>query len=79
MGDPAASVAWLANALAGSGEALPAGSIVLTGSVAPPVGARPGDAFTVEFDRLGSVSVSFAPEGTPAASTARAARDERGA
>jgi 2-keto-4-pentenoate hydratase len=28
--------------------------------VAPPVRAHPGDAFTVEFDRLGTVSVAFA-------------------
>jgi 2-keto-4-pentenoate hydratase len=60
MGDPAAAVAWLANALAAAGAGLEAGTVVLSGSVAPPVRARPGDAFTVEFDRLGTVSVAFA-------------------
>lgn len=59
LGHPAASVAWLANALAARGEQLRAGDVVLTGALA---GAHPpaaGDAFTAELDRLGSVSVSF--------------------
>jgi 2-keto-4-pentenoate hydratase len=60
LGDPAAAVAWLANALAAAGTGLDAGTVVLSGSVAPAVRAHPGDAFTVEFDRLGSVSVAFA-------------------
>jgi 2-keto-4-pentenoate hydratase len=60
LGHPAASVAWLANALAVAGRQLDAGTFVLTGSLAPAVPARSGDTFTVEFDRLGSVSVSFA-------------------
>jgi 2-keto-4-pentenoate hydratase len=60
LGDPAASVAWLANALAAAGSGLEAGTVVLSGSVAPAIRARPGDAFTVEFDRLGTVSVAFA-------------------
>jgi 2-keto-4-pentenoate hydratase len=60
LGDPAAAVAWLANALAAAGTGLDAGTVVLSGSVAPAVRARAGDAFSVEFDRLGSVSVAFA-------------------
>jgi 2-keto-4-pentenoate hydratase len=61
LGHPAASVAWLANALA---DAVPpaqldAGTFVLSGALAPAIPARPGDTFTVEFDRLGSVSVVF--------------------
>jgi 2-keto-4-pentenoate hydratase len=60
LGDPAAAVAWLANALACCGRALEAGAIVLSGSVAPAVRARAGDTFSVEFDRLGQVSVTFA-------------------
>lgn len=61
LGHPAASVAWLANALAANGDpGLEAGQIVLSGSLAPPVPAHAGDAFTVEIDRLGSVSVAFA-------------------
>jgi 2-keto-4-pentenoate hydratase len=60
LGHPAASVAWLANALAGAGRQLDAGTFVLTGSLAPAVPARSGDSFMVEFDRLGSLSVRFA-------------------
>jgi 2-keto-4-pentenoate hydratase len=60
LGHPAASVAWLANALADSGLGLEPGQVVLSGSLAPAVRARPGDAFTVELDRVGSVAVSFA-------------------
>jgi 2-keto-4-pentenoate hydratase len=62
LGHPAASVAWLANALAANDEpvALEAGHVVLSGSLAPPVPARAGDEFTVELDRLGTLSVAFA-------------------
>jgi 2-keto-4-pentenoate hydratase len=60
LGHPAASVAWLANALAAAGRQLEAGTFVLSGSLAPAVPAQAGDAFTVEFDRLGTVSVAFA-------------------
>jgi 2-keto-4-pentenoate hydratase len=60
LGHPVASVAWLANALAAAGRQLDAGTFVLSGSLAPAVPARAGDAFTVEFDRLGTVSVAFA-------------------
>jgi 2-keto-4-pentenoate hydratase len=60
LGHPAASVAWLANALAAAGRQLDAGTFVLSGSLAPAVPAQAGDAFTVELDRLGTVSVAFA-------------------
>jgi 2-keto-4-pentenoate hydratase len=61
LGHPAAAVAWLANALAANGDpGLEAGQVVLSGSLAPAVRARAGDAFTVEIDRLGAVSVAFA-------------------
>jgi 2-keto-4-pentenoate hydratase len=59
LGHPAAAVAWLANALAEAGLGLEAGQLVLSGSLAPAVRARAGDAFTVELDRLGTVSVGF--------------------
>jgi 2-keto-4-pentenoate hydratase len=62
LGHPAASVAWLANALAANDEpvGLEAGQVVLSGSLAPPVPGRPGEEFTVELDRVGTVSVAFA-------------------
>jgi 2-keto-4-pentenoate hydratase len=62
LGHPAASVAWLANALADGAppaRQLDAGTFVLSGSLAPAVPAQPGDTFTVELDRLGTVSVAF--------------------
>jgi 2-keto-4-pentenoate hydratase len=60
LGDPARSVAWLANALAERGQGLEAGEVVITGAVAGAHAAAPGDAFTVEFDRLGAVEVRCA-------------------
>jgi 2-keto-4-pentenoate hydratase len=60
LGDPARSVAWLANALADRGQGLDAGEVVITGAVAGAHAAAPGDTFTVEFDRLGAVEVHCA-------------------
>jgi 2-keto-4-pentenoate hydratase len=60
LGDPARSVAWLANALAERGQGLEAGEVVITGAVAGAHPAAPGDTFTVEFDRLGAVEVRCA-------------------
>ncbi|HEV8626412.1 MAG TPA: fumarylacetoacetate hydrolase family protein [Acidimicrobiia bacterium] len=57
MGHPAAPVAWLANRLAATGEALPAGSIVLSGGLTAPVPLTPGTSVTAEFDGLGTVEV----------------------
>ncbi|HMJ37715.1 MAG TPA: fumarylacetoacetate hydrolase family protein [Baekduia sp.] len=62
LGHPAASVAWLANALADGAppaRQLDAGTFVLSGSLAPAVPAEPGDTFAVEFDHLGTVSAVF--------------------
>jgi 2-keto-4-pentenoate hydratase len=53
-------VAWLANALAERGQGLEAGEVVITGAVAGAHAAAPGDAFMVEFDRLGAVEVRCA-------------------
>jgi 2-oxo-3-hexenedioate decarboxylase len=57
MGDPAAAVAWLVNALAARSEHLPAGSVVLTGGLTASVPLRPGTTVSAEFDGLGSVDV----------------------
>ena len=58
-GNPAASVAWLANKLGEFGIELKAGSIVMAGAVTAALPARAGDAFTVSFQGLGSVTVKF--------------------
>ena len=57
MGDPAAAVAWLVNVLAGRGEHLPAGSVVLSGGLTASVGLKSGANVVAEFDGLGSVDV----------------------
>jgi 2-keto-4-pentenoate hydratase len=57
MGHPAAAVAWLAGALAGRGERLEPGTIVLTGGLTAAVPLRAGDRITAEFDGLDPVEV----------------------
>lgn len=58
-GNPAAAVAWLANALSAYGIELKAGSIVLAGALTAALPARAGDSFTASFCGLGSVGVRF--------------------
>ena len=59
LGNPAVSVAWLANKLAEFGLGLNAGEVILSGSlaIAPPVTS--GDVIVVQFAQLGSVTVKF--------------------
>lgn len=59
LGHPAAALGWLANTLAGFGEGLRRGDIVLAGALTRMVPARPGDRFSAEFAHLGTVSVQF--------------------
>lgn len=60
LGNPLATVAWLANTLAPMGVTLPAGSIIMTGALHAMVPVEPGDVFTAEFDRLGSITIQMA-------------------
>lgn len=60
LGDPAAAVAWLANALAPLGSRLEAGHVVMPGSCTKAVEVRAGDLVEARFDGLGSASVGFA-------------------
>jgi 2-oxo-3-hexenedioate decarboxylase len=57
MGHPAASVAWLANQLAESGEGLRAGQLIFSGGVTAPVPVVSGGSVTFEFDGLGAIEV----------------------
>jgi 2-oxo-3-hexenedioate decarboxylase len=57
MGHPAAAVAWLAAALAGRGEALEEGTIVLTGGLTASTALRTHKLVMAEFDGLGSIVV----------------------
>ncbi|PWH07875.1 2-oxo-hepta-3-ene-1,7-dioate hydratase [Brachybacterium endophyticum] len=59
LGDPALSVAWLADRIGSHGDALEAGETVLAGSFTRPVWVRPGDHISVDYQDLGTVEVSF--------------------
>jgi 2-keto-4-pentenoate hydratase len=60
LGDPLAVVAWLANMLGEHGVDLEPGQLIMTGALHAALPIRPGDTFTAEFDRLGSVTVRAA-------------------
>jgi 2-keto-4-pentenoate hydratase len=62
FGDPVAVVAWLANTLGEHGIALAEGDLIMTGALHAAVVMNPGDEFTAEFDRLGSVTVRVADD-----------------
>ena len=55
MGHPAASVAWLADQLTSSGEALRAGQLVFSGGLTAPVPVTRTGSVTFEIDGLGSI------------------------
>lgn len=59
LGNPARSVAWLANELGSLGAGLRRGDVVLSGSLHRMVPVRPGDVFQARFAHLGSVGVQF--------------------
>jgi len=59
LGNPAESVAMLANMLAERGEGIPAGTFVMTGGVTAAVAVGPGDSIVVRYHDLGSLSMRF--------------------
>jgi 2-oxopent-4-enoate hydratase len=59
LGNPARSVAWLANKLGELGERLRAGELILTGALHRSVAVQPGDVFRAELNHLGSVTTRF--------------------
>lgn len=59
LGNPLSAVAWLANTLAPFDVTLEPGWFVMTGALHRAFPVEPGDVVRAEFDRLGSVSVSF--------------------
>lgn len=63
-GNPAASVAWLANRSAEFGTMLSAGMVVLTGAMAPPQVIKAGDIFEADFGVLGRLGVRFRASAT---------------
>lgn len=59
MGDPAAAVAWLANALADYDAELAAGQFVISGSFTTASFVARGDVASADIDTLGTVSLAF--------------------
>ncbi len=59
LGNPALSLALLANLLALRGELVPAGTYVMTGGITEAVAAGAGDHLSARFQDLGSVSIRF--------------------
>lgn len=59
LGDPAFSVAWLANALSKYGVVLKKGEVVLSGALSGMLTAEKGNEYTANFTELGSISVKF--------------------
>ena len=57
MGHPLEPLAWLANTLAARGISLPAGMVVITGSIVPPKWLKAGDSATISIDGLGEASL----------------------
>lgn len=59
LGHPAASVATLANMLCARGRDLPADVLIMTGGATEALPVVAGDRITVNYERLGSVTMQF--------------------
>ena len=59
MGDPAASVAWLANKLSQFGRSLETGMRIMSGSFVRMFPLQPGDRIEARFDPVGIVTARF--------------------
>lgn len=57
LGDPARSVAWLANRLAADGIELLTGALIFSGALAEPVDLRPDQVVTVEIAHVGRATL----------------------
>lgn len=63
LGDPAVSVAWLANKVGPYGVVLEAGHVVMPGACTRMIPVAPGDVVTARFGALGSVTAAFTRRG----------------
>jgi 2-keto-4-pentenoate hydratase len=59
LGHPINAVVWLANELAGRGEPLREGEVILSGALGPLVPAHRGRSYTASIEGLGSVTANF--------------------
>lgn len=59
MGHPAAGIAWLANKLAGVGDHLNQGEILLGGSFTRPIEVAAGDIIQADYGPLGAIGIAF--------------------
>ncbi len=59
LGDPAAAVAWLANALAPFGTEVLPGQFIMSGSFTTAAFVHPGDGASATISGLGTVSLTF--------------------
>jgi len=60
LGDPRIALTWLVNEAARYGGGVEAGQFVTTGTCVIPVPIAPGDAITMDYGVLGSLSVGVA-------------------
>lgn len=59
LNHPAKGIAWLAKKYAAHNISLKPGQIILAGSFTRPVNIRPGDTFTVDYGKMGTISLYF--------------------
>ena len=59
LGHPLVAVAMLANHLSARGQAIPAGTFIMTGGVTEAIAVAAGDHVSVRFQDLGQVSMRF--------------------
>ena len=59
LGDPLEALAWMARSCARRGRTLPAGSLIMLGSLVQTQWVQPGDVVAVENNPLGQVSIAF--------------------
>jgi 2-oxo-hept-3-ene-1,7-dioate hydratase len=60
LNDPVESVVWLARRMAGHGQRIEAGQVILSGSFIRPVECPPGSRIAADYGAFGAVAISFA-------------------
>ena len=59
LGNPAESVAMLANMLGERDEEIPAGTFIMTGGVTAAIAVEAGDCISVRYHDMGSLTMRF--------------------